>query len=93
MDWNEFKNNKAAFWTVVILGINVLLFTVIEVATWRATNKVIQRLQKDYSPSPYGPGLDPDRVNIDSLRKKTSSIAEPRRTTFLDQWESDRSNP
>jgi hypothetical protein len=28
---------------------------------------VIKKLQKDYSPSPYGPGLDPDKIDIDTL--------------------------
>lgn len=28
---------------------------------------IIKKLQKDYSPSPYGPGLDPDKVDIDAM--------------------------
>jgi len=27
-------------------------------------DKVILKLQKEYSPSPYGPGLDPDKIDV-----------------------------
>jgi len=67
MDW---KNNK---WIWIIVGVtvfNVVLFGMSELIVRRTTNKVIERLQKEYSPSPYGPGLDPDKVNPDALRRK-----------------------
>lgn len=28
---------------------------------------MIKKLQKDYSPSPYGPGIDPDKVDVESM--------------------------
>lgn len=35
----------------------------------RIADKVIQKLQKSYSPGPYAPGLDPDKVNPNVLRQ------------------------
>jgi hypothetical protein len=67
MDW---KNNK---WVWIIVGVtifNVVLFGMSELIVRRTTNKVIERLQKEYSPSPYGPGVDPDKVNPDAFRRK-----------------------
>jgi hypothetical protein len=67
MDW---KNNK---WVWIIVGVtifNVVLFGMSELIVRRTTNKVIERLQKEYSPSPYGPGIDPDKVNPDAFRRK-----------------------
>lgn len=29
----------------------------------RLADKVIKRMEKPYSPSPYGPGIDPDRLD------------------------------
>jgi hypothetical protein len=37
----------------------------------KIADRVIQKLQKEYSPSPYGPGLDPDKVDAESIRRKT----------------------
>ncbi len=29
----------------------------------KVADKVVQKLQKNYCPSPYGPGLDPDKID------------------------------
>lgn len=64
-------NNNRLLW---ILGIIVVLMFAIsfggKIFIDKVADRVIQRLQKDYSPSPYGPGLDPDRINWDSINKK-----------------------
>jgi hypothetical protein len=31
------------------------------------SDKVIEKLSKEYSPSPYGPGLDPDKVDVTAI--------------------------
>lgn len=36
----------------------------------KVANKVIEKLQKEYSPSPYGPGIDPDKLDVISLESK-----------------------
>ncbi len=59
----ELKNNKL-FWVLIVVTIfNVggLLFGKIIID--KVADKAIQKLQKSYSPSPYGPGLDPDKVS------------------------------
>lgn len=34
----------------------------------KISDKVIEKLQKDYSPSPYGPGIDPDKLDVDKIK-------------------------
>lgn len=62
---------KPLFWFVAVLTLfNVGIFVVGKVVIDRAADAVIQKLQKGYSPSPYGPGLDPDRVDVDSIKQQ-----------------------
>lgn len=64
----ELKNNKM-FWVLIVVTIfNIGAFVLGKVIVDRAADRVIQKLQKDYSPSPYGPGLDPDKVSPDVLK-------------------------
>lgn len=61
------KNNKI-FWLVVLVSIlNIGLLTSGFFAD-KVADIVIKKLQKNYSPSPYGPGLDPDKVSPENLK-------------------------
>lgn len=62
------KNNKI-FWVLIGFTIvNLSLFLFGKVLVDKVADRVIQRLQKDYSPSPYGPGFDPDKVSPDAFK-------------------------
>lgn len=62
-------NNKVAW----ILGIIVALMLVVGLGgkyfVDKVADRVIQKLQKEYSPSPYGPGIDPDKIDPSKLKK------------------------
>jgi hypothetical protein len=30
---------------------------------------VVEKLKQKYSPSPYGPGIDPDKIDMEKVRK------------------------
>lgn len=67
---DELKNKKL-FWVLVIVTIfNVGAFIVGKVIVDRAADRVIQKLQKEYSPSPYGPGFDPDKVSPNAFKSQ-----------------------
>jgi len=56
-------NNK--LW--VVGGLVAALLVVVVGGNWiidKVADRVIQKLQKEYSPSPYGPGVDPDKIDI-----------------------------
>lgn len=62
---------KPLFWVVAALTlINIGVFVVGKVVIDKAADRVIEKLQKEYSPSPYGPGVDPDRVNVDAINNQ-----------------------
>lgn len=66
----QLKNNKL-FWVLVVVTVfNIGAFLLGKVIVDRASDRVIQKLQKEYSPSPYGPGLDPDKVNPNALKSQ-----------------------
>jgi hypothetical protein len=63
-------DNKLVWLVAFMTVFNVGMFLGFKVLVNKTADQVIQKLQKDYSPSPYGPGFDPDKVSPDSLRRK-----------------------
>jgi hypothetical protein len=64
------KLQKTMVWIAVSLFSVMLLvglggnFVVDKIA-----DKVIEKLEKPYGPSPYGPGFDPDRINVNAFNR------------------------
>lgn len=92
----DLKDNKM-FWVVVVFTIiNMGCFFGGKVLVDKVAIKVIEKLQKEYSPSPYGPGLDPDRVNVEAIRQQKKYFemkrrnAEGQNVSWRDEWEKDR---
>jgi hypothetical protein len=67
---------KKMFW--VVIGLTIVLFFVnlfsdklIEKAVEKhyegIAEAVVKKLQKEYCPSPYGPGIDPDKIDINKF--------------------------
>lgn len=68
----ELKNNKM-FWVLIVVTIfNIGAFMVGKVVIDRAADRVYDKLRKEYSPSPYSPGFDPDKVNPDAFKSSKS---------------------
>ena len=75
---SDWANNKLV-WIMVIgsLCCWILVFGYV-VTVNRVTDKVIERLQKEYSPSPYSPGFDPDKVNPKAFKTMFSEFEKLR---------------
>lgn len=72
---NENIMNNKLFWVVIVISvINLGGIVMGKILIDKAADKVIERLQKNYSPSPYGPGLDPDKVNPSTVVPQVSFI-------------------
>lgn len=92
------KDNKF-FWIMICLTLAVLLIGFgNRILVDRVADQVILKLQKDYCPSPFGPGLDPDKIDPDKIIKKDKPKAF--KTTFQEKekpvewdinWEKQRS--
>lgn len=67
---DEIKNNKMLWVLLAVTIFNVGAIFVGKVVIDKAADRVIEKLKKDYpgGGSPYGPGLDPDKVNPEALR-------------------------
>jgi hypothetical protein len=95
MNWDSIK--PRVLWGVVAFTVlNIVMLGWSEVIVRRTEKRVIERLSKPYSPSPYGPGLDPDKVNPDALKKpaKTADFDAPvPQKDFRFRWEDERLNP
>lgn len=51
--------NLVVFMLFVLIGV---VFVNNITLTQRITNKVMENLKRDYTPGPYDPGFDPDKV-------------------------------
>lgn len=69
MDWDTLKKS-VLFWVVIsFTALNVSAFLFSKYIIHQTTQRVLEKLQKEYSPSPYGPGFDPDKMNLDGLKQ------------------------
>jgi hypothetical protein len=69
MEWDTPKKNVLLWVVIGFTALNVSAFIFSKFIIHQTTQRVLDKLQKEYSPSPYGPGFDPDRVNIDGLKQ------------------------
>ena len=97
---NELMNNKMAWLAAFLVGANLLFYFGWTILVDKAADRVIQKLEKEYSPSPYGPGLDPDKVDPGSLRNELhANVWEDLERSITEQeawrssWEKERVNP
>lgn len=64
------NNSSKLLWIVIILTVIMVGVGIgSRVLVDKVADRVIQKLQKEYSPSPYGPGIDPDKLDAEKLRK------------------------
>lgn len=96
---NEWLKNRLVLVVVassVVLWLFVLQFMFL---TNTVKSRVINELRQNYSPSPYGPGFDPDKVNpqafktmltdLDRLRSEVNTLDNQDEWYRL-QWEKER---
>lgn len=96
---DELKNNMLVWILAAVTLFNVGAFLVGKVLIDKTADRVIKKLQKEYSPSPYGPGVDPDKVGPEALKSqkhhmqvmdravKAAADADEKRR---DDWERER---
>lgn len=66
---NDSGNNKLFYVVVALVAILLVVGFGGKFIVDKVADRVIQKLQKEYSPSPYGPGLDPDRVDPEAIKR------------------------
>ena len=65
MNFEELKKNKVAWFVGGMLIFNIIAFFISGVLVEKTADKVISKLQKEYSPAkpPYGPGINPNQIS------------------------------
>jgi predicted lipoprotein len=93
---NNILNNKMVWLVVFLTAFNIGTYLCVGVLVDKTTDNVIKKLENEYSPSPYGPGINPDKVSPDVWRKEVMfkegqaiNIAdiENQRTAWRTAWE------
>lgn len=69
------KKNK----TIIIIAVGAALIAMqgCDMLMDKIADRVIEKLEKEYSPSPYGPGLDPDRVDVNAFARPQQQQIQP----------------
>jgi len=90
------NNSNKLLWvvialTVIMIGVGVGSKVLVD----KVADRVIQKLQKEYSPSPYGPGIDPDKLDSEKLNKTSNTPAAPFKAirptaAWSEDWEKQR---
>ena len=65
----DLLKNKLLWVVVAVMFIGMGTMLVSNVVIDKVADRVIEKLKQDYSPSPYDPGFNPDKVNRDALQK------------------------
>ncbi len=73
--------NKAQYIMLFVAGGLLLAFVAViaggDFFIDKVADKVIEKLQKPYGPSPYGPGFDPDRINVNAFNRRPAQQGYP----------------
>jgi hypothetical protein len=87
------NNNSKLLWVVIVLTVIMVVVGLgSKVLVDKVADRVIQKLQKEYSPSPYGPGIDPDKLDPEKLRKGPANPnlnAPPTKVVQPTGWDGD----
>jgi hypothetical protein len=81
----DLKNNKMLWILIGVTIFNIGAFIAGKIVIDKAADRVIQKLQKDYSPSPYGPGFDPDKVSPEGFKASKSYLEQRDEINFEPQ--------
>ncbi len=93
MKMDESTKRKLLWGLLILTVFNVVVFAGGRLLINKVADKVIQRLQKDYSPSPYGPGFDPDKIKPEPAQFEQFEAKQPqavRDALWRDDWERSR---
>ena len=82
-------NNNKLVWVIGVLSAVMIVVGIGNKAFMdKVADRVIQKLQKDYSPSPYGPGIDPDKLDVEKI-KKNSPVTPHKAFQSANGWNDD----
>ena len=66
---NNLKDNKLFIPMTIIASLVFFVIVCNKIIVDKVADRVIQKLQKEYSPSPFAPGFDPDKIDINKIKR------------------------
>lgn len=81
----DLKENKLLWILLAVTFVNVAGFVLGSYLIDKTAQRVIGKLQKDYSPSPYGPGFDPDKVSPEGFKASQDYFEKRTSDEFVNQ--------
>lgn len=66
---SDLLNNKLVWLAGLLVLFNVMFFFGSKLIVDKAVDKVMDKLER-YSPSPYGPSYDPDKMTPETLKRR-----------------------
>jgi hypothetical protein len=64
------STNKLVYVFLALTGLILTFSLGINFFVDKVSDRVIQKLKQDYSPSPYGPTIDPDKIDLNKVNIK-----------------------
>lgn len=71
-------NKNLMFAVVLLIAVGATIFVGGKVFVDKVAEKVIDKLQRDYTPGPYQPGFDPDKVDSNFFNKNQPKKQQPK---------------
>ena len=82
--------NKLLLGVAFLTVANILFFVGGDVVINKIADRVVEKLKR-YSPSPYGPAFDPDKINFNRIQEKIVDFPqEQENVSWRQNWEKER---
>jgi hypothetical protein len=82
---DDLLKNKFVWIVGLFTVLNLCVFVGGKIVVNKAATQVIERLRQDYSPSPYGPGLDPDKLQPRQSQQQPPQPQQPKAAIMTDE--------
>ena len=90
---DSLKKNKLVVFVLLLTFINVGFFVGKDIIINKIADRVIEKLKR-YSPYPYGPAFDPDKISPQSFNKMEDKIVDfpqdGKNVSWRENWERER---
>lgn len=62
------NNTKILSGVIIVLAFAMCMLIFSKLLVNKVADQVVHKLIKEYSPSPYGPTIDPDKIDYEKLK-------------------------
>lgn len=62
------NNTKVLSGVIIVLAFAMFMLIFKNILVNKVADQVVSKLMKEYSPSPYGPTIDPDKIDYEKVK-------------------------